>query len=106
MLYPWPGNVRELQHAMEHAFVMCPGGLISVRHLPSEIREASPSLPGQVREDPMERCDDLRKALEISGGNKAKAARLLGISRQTLYRRLQERQGEVSHPTRADVTLV
>ena len=39
MDYPWPGNVRELEHVMEHAFVLCHGGVITLEHLPSEISD-------------------------------------------------------------------
>lgn len=92
MTYPWPGNVRELQHALEHAFVMCRNGLILPCHLPSEIRD-HPRVLRTARQEPMVgEQHALLKALEKSGGNKAKAARFLGMSRQTLYRKLKERE--------------
>lgn len=84
--YQWPGNIRELEHCLEHAFVMCRGDEIFPDHLPSEIRSFA-------KED-LEECSDERQliinALEKSGYNKARAARLLDISRQTLYRKLNE----------------
>jgi PAS domain S-box-containing protein len=89
--FPWPGNVRELEHAIEHAFVLCHDRYISVEHLPPEIREnngyqrsASETKPGINRQT-------ILQALEKTAGNKARAARLLGISRKTIYRKL-------SHP--------
>ena len=50
MLHNWPGNVRELENIIEHAFVLCSGGLIRIRHLPPEIRSASEELSGQANE--------------------------------------------------------
>lgn len=87
--YPWPGNVRELEHAMEHAFIICTSDIIEALHLPSEIRQEVPDgRPGPFSDglDPNALLDALKKA----GGNKAKAARLLGISRRTLYRKIDE----------------
>ena len=88
MIYPWPGNVRELQHAIEHAFVLCNNLTITLEHLPVEIKDYSP----QEAPAPAERLKisalqppDILQALVKTGWNKAKAARLLGISRPTLY---------------------
>lgn len=88
MTYPWPGNVRELQHAIEHAFVLCNGPTITLEYLPPEIRDypsaeilASPDQPTISTRQPQE----ILQALIKTGWNKAKAARLLGISRPTLY---------------------
>jgi len=88
MEYPWPGNIRELEHAIEHAFVLCNSPTITLEHLPVEIKEYSP----QEAPAPVERLKisalqppDILQALVTTGWNKAKAARLLGISRPTLY---------------------
>ena len=90
MSYEWPGNVRELEHVMEHAFILCPGTLILSEHLPPDL---STHIPGagsrQLREDENE-AETIRQALEKCGWNKAKAARLLGISRRTIYRKIEE----------------
>ena len=90
MSYEWPGNVRELEHVMEHAFILCPGTLILSEHLPPDL---SPHVPGagsrHLREDENESAT-IRQALEKCGWNKAKAARLLGISRRTIYRKIEE----------------
>ncbi|AMV71737.1 sigma-54 dependent transcriptional regulator [Desulfuromonas carbonis] len=86
--YPWPGNIRELEHALEHAFILSRGAVLQRNHLPDEIRSFSRPEP----DSPPSNGDAgaLRDALQRAGGNKAKAARLLGISRRTLYRKLAE----------------
>jgi len=86
MTHPWPGNVREFKHSIEHAFILCRGPLIELCHLPGELRSPRTG-PGAAVEGggPNELAEALRRA----GGNKAKAARLLGVSRQTLYRKLR-----------------
>ena len=90
MRYPWPGNVRELEHAMEHAFALCHGRTIMVDHLPTEIKgyfEVKGHGPEtKVIDEPRK----ILKALNKADWNKAKAARILGISRQTIYRKIEE----------------
>ncbi|KMY67870.1 hypothetical protein AAU61_08400 [Desulfocarbo indianensis] len=91
MNHAWPGNVRELEHALEHSFVLCRGGELEPGHLPPELHPRSGAEP--LAAAPVRPADEeLRMALEDCRWNKAKAARKLGISRQTLYRRLK-RQG-------------
>ena len=84
--YAWPGNIRELQHAIEHAFVVCREPEIGMAHLPRELRDTPPpetsTLTGEAA--------GILAALERAGGNKARAARLLGISRRTIYRKIDE----------------
>ena len=92
MSYGWPGNVRELEHAIERAFVLCRDQTIQLEHIPTEIRDYTPAhinkrLPEDSSNDDPEA---IRKALEKTGWNISKAARLLGISRWTLYRRFQK----------------
>lgn len=84
--YSWPGNVRELEHCIEHAFILCHGSLIEKKHLPSDIVEKIP-LKEETAEDEEKM---ILKALEKAGGNKAVAARILGIGRTTLYRKLEK----------------
>jgi len=91
MSYSWPGNVRELEHIIEHAFVLCRGQVITLDHLPREVRDGVP--PGgilqqanYIRKSSVS-PQDVERALRETEGNKAKAARLLGISRPTLYRK-------------------
>ena len=92
MNYSWPGNVRELEHAIERAFVLCSDHTIQLEHIPAEIREFKPTrINKQALED--RRVDDLeaiRNALEKTDWNISKAARLLGISRWTMYRRFEK----------------
>lgn len=90
MDYTWPGNVRELEHVMEHAFVLCHGGTITLKHLPAEIRNHE-----TVRERPAGTSykhavgpEEIVAALRKTGWNKAKAARILGIGRRTIYRKI------------------
>jgi len=87
--YSWPGNVRELQSALRFALVRSSGRIIKPGDLPMELKEwerKRPS-PGLSRKlDP----ESVQAALTRSGGNKAKAARLLGVGRATLYRFLAE----------------
>ena len=93
--YPWPGNIRELQHAVEHAFVLCRDEVIALKHLPPELHEftnSEPALPEQTPavEAAEDEADRILAALEKSGWNKSRAARLLGISRRTIYRKMEE----------------
>ncbi len=90
--YEWPGNVRELEHAIEHACILCKSSIISVDDLPPDLRGAAPPVPiaggeGTVSQAVILTIDD---ALAASGGNKVRAAKMLGISRMTLYRQLAE----------------
>lgn len=88
MRHDWPGNIRELRHAVEHACILCRGGLIGPEHLPREVFSGlSEKRPMGDRSRGSER-ERVLEALTQAEGNRARAARLLGISRQTLYRRL------------------
>ena len=86
--YEWPGNVRELHNALERAAVLCEGGLITGEHL--SLRTTSivaPQRPTNLSD--VERRT-IEQALHESNGNKAKAARRLGITRTQLYGRLRK----------------
>jgi PAS domain S-box-containing protein len=88
--YRWPGNVRELRSAIEFAVIRCTGAVIQPDDLPPEILQPfdfEGSIPGDPLADEKAR---FLQALERSRGNRALAARLLGISRATLYRRLAD----------------
>ncbi len=98
MHYPWPGNVRELEHVMEHAFVLCKGDTITLEHLPHEMRDyilLPKTVPLKGKRPESIRPQMLQEVLQKTDGNKAKAARILGISRKTLYR-LMERHAHIS----------
>jgi PAS domain S-box-containing protein len=90
MHYPWSGNVRELEHAIEHAFILCHGPTITVDHLPVEIKSDSRDRGAFLKKIPANGRDAIVQALEKTGWNKARAARMLGVSRQTIYRKIQE----------------
>jgi PAS domain S-box-containing protein len=87
MDYLWPGNVRELQNALHHALVKCKGRLIRPEDLPMELKSRRSSRRGPTRKLNPEM---VQAALDRTGGNKAKAARHLGVGRATLYRFLEE----------------
>ena len=83
--YAWPGNVRELQNAIQFAFVKSNGRLLTVDDLPMEIKGQRERLP---RRGPLRKLEigTVNAALKKAGGNKSRAARLLGVGRATLYR--------------------
>ncbi len=90
MDYDWPGNIRELEHIMEHAFIVCRDPAITIDHLPIDFRnsiKAEASIPKGIETD---YAQAIIQTLEKTAWNKAKAARLLGISRRTLYRKIEE----------------
>jgi Nif-specific regulatory protein len=92
LAYPWPGNVRELRNAIERAIILCEGGLVAAEHLPLPGAEASRSAavglsPGKGLEDVERQL--VENAMRETRNNKARAARLLGITRAQLYTRLE-----------------
>lgn len=87
--YSWPGNVRELRNILEQAVLCSEGETLTVEDLPSGVVEMSESSAGVHGEDPPV-VDETLQALKWSGWNKSKAARKLGISRETLYRRIRK----------------
>ena len=87
--YRWPGNVRELKSAVEFAIVRSKGHVIEAGDLPAEIVAGNPPPAAPEAEGADER-QRLLAALKAARGNRVAAARLLGISRATLYRRLAE----------------
>jgi len=103
--YSWPGNVRELRTAIEHAVVLCRGDRITLRDLPASVREAvavpvpapaPTALPtADLTLKDAER-ELILRALRETGGNRSLAARKIGISRRTLYRKLKQYQIEDS----------
>lgn len=87
--YDWPGNVREMRHAVEHGVLACRDGDLDLDHLPPEVRRGTQALAAAPFSPGDERAR-IEAALLQSGGNRAEAARILGISRATLYRRFAE----------------
>ncbi|MCP4115853.1 MAG: PAS domain-containing protein [Desulfobacteraceae bacterium] len=95
MDYRWPGNVRELQNAVQFAIVRCKANEIMPMDLPMELRSVSkiiqvPHLPCARSNPGKLDLEAVKLALERTGGNKAKAARELGVGRATLYRFLEK----------------
>ncbi|MGQ9918865.1 MAG: sigma-54-dependent transcriptional regulator [Bryobacteraceae bacterium] len=89
--YSWPGNVRQLQHMIERLVILAPGGRITEDAVEDAIRASSPKEePGETLAEA--EAEQIRKVLAATGGNKSRAARILGIERKTLYRKL-ERMG-------------
>ena len=81
--YSWPGNVRELQNAIQFALIKSKGREIQPEHLPPETMKIKLSSRGPCQKLNLE---DVRSALAKTGGNKTKAAKMLGVGRATLYR--------------------
>ena len=91
LAYGWPGNVRELRNVIEYAFAIGDGPVLQLQELTPELRgEPPPSTRrAAVSERELER-ERLVDALRAAGGRKGRAAEILGISRQTLWRKLRE----------------
>ncbi len=97
MSHNWPGNVRELENSIQHALAMGAGPEIEVSDLPTSLLDAAGSLGAAVSDtgrevsslEQLERRAILR-ALEESGGDRLRAAKLLGIGKTTIYRKLKE----------------
>ncbi len=89
MGYDWPGNVREMNHAIERAVLMCNEEEITGRHL---MMDTGVETHADIESMSMEEIEKLlmQKALKKHGGNVTSAAKQLGISRATFYRRLQD----------------
>ena len=90
MDYKWPGNIRELQHTLEYAFVLCNNPIIAIENLPPDFRISSKTGAGSLENEKGDEKQAIIQALEKTGWNKAKAARLLGIGRTTLYLKIEE----------------
>lgn len=93
--YPWPGNVRELENCVERAVIVAAGRVINDQDLPETIRaQAMPDQATNIQLSVPVKMEEVEQmiitqTLLYTGGDKAKAARLLGIGRKTLYRKLE-----------------
>ncbi len=104
--HDWPGNVRELANAMEHAWIVSGGGMITPDHLPrhvveraagvslATVRQHGPGEPPQPRTLREVEMEHVLRVLEKHGGNKPAAAAELGISLKTLYNKLHQLEAE------------
>jgi len=109
--HPWPGNVRELEFAIQQAVALCQGGKIQAEDL--RLRAVAPGVapapssaplqrgagPARIVESQRSRTakitdQQVLDALRQTGGNRNAAARLLGMSRATLFRRLKRVRGD------------
>jgi two-component system response regulator HydG len=86
--YTWPGNVRQLQHLIERLTILAPNGRIDAE----AVQQALTAM--ESREEPVETLaeaeeEQIRRVLAATGGNKSRAAQILGIERKTLYRKLE-----------------
>jgi len=87
--YSWPGNVRELMNVLQYSLVKTRSHVIEAVHLPPEIAQLSqPTAGRRAGRKPKLTQADVVQALKEAGGNRAKAARMLGVGRSTLYRYL------------------
>ncbi|MCP5024625.1 MAG: sigma-54-dependent Fis family transcriptional regulator [bacterium] len=102
--YAWPGNVRELQHAIERGVILAAGREVTLADLPEELsglgggpsRSSSTQTGGTTAEEDTQLANiageeaRIRKALELSNGNRERVAAMLGWSRTTLWRRMKK----------------
>jgi len=91
--YAWPGNVRELRSAIEYAFVLCKDATIECGHLPPKILQ--PHHPSEHRaargnRTNLQEREELVRVLRQAAGNQSKAARILGVSRVTIWKRIKK----------------
>ena len=97
LAYDWPGNVRELRNVVERALILSRHDQLTVEDLPEEVRHPEPTAPlpasldnaGQIL--PLEEMERryIQQVLDRLDGNRTLAARLLGVDRKTLYRKLK-----------------
>jgi len=96
-VYDWPGNVRELENVVARALALSPSGVILPDDLPEALRNPGPpagSMPAETADRPTLAELERRYAVQVlreTGGNKTRAAEILGIDRKTLYRLVGER---------------
>ncbi len=94
--YEWPGNVRELANFCQRLSLLQPGSMVQLKDLPAEMQQQSFSaaprfvIPPEGIDLAQVELDLIEQALEMAAGNRSKAARLLGITRDTLLYRMQK----------------
>jgi two-component system response regulator PilR (NtrC family)/two-component system response regulator HydG len=98
--YPWPGNARELRSAVERAATLAEGDVLPVESLPERVRHGgllrTTVAEAAVRQLSMAEVERayILEILRVTGGNRSRAAEILGLDRKTLYRKLQEYASE------------
>lgn len=94
--HDWPGNVRELLHVVEAAAIVCAGSEILPEHLPASLRaqkdgpKLDPAAAGRLPSLQEIEREHIERVVGATGGHRAQAARILGISERNLYRKLRE----------------
>jgi DNA-binding NtrC family response regulator len=83
----WPGNIRQLQHLIERLTILAPQGQITDDLIRQALAQGDGSAPGETLADT--EAEQIRKVIAAAGNNKSRAARILGIERKTLYRKLE-----------------
>jgi len=96
LAYDWPGNVRELENAVERAMALGSGPILHVGDLPSNIHGTGDRMPQSDELLPLEELERraIFRALRDAAGDKLAAARLLGIGKTTLYRKLKQYEAD------------
>jgi PAS domain S-box-containing protein len=87
--YSFPGNIRELRNAIEFAFIACKGAYIELEHLPNEIAQSGLSQQSELSVQDQEEGERIQAVLKHCRHNRKHAAKALGISRSTLWRRMK-----------------
>jgi two-component system response regulator HydG len=92
MSYDWPGNVRELENCIQRALALGSGSLIQVKDLPSNLQHHLRTAPDSLEPATLKELERraILQALETTRGDRLRAARLLGIGKTTIYRKLKE----------------
>ncbi|HNS91002.1 MAG TPA: sigma 54-interacting transcriptional regulator [Deltaproteobacteria bacterium] len=90
MEYPFPGNVRELENILEFAFIACKGTLIDLKHLPMDITANRQSSTQPLAGRELLEAEKIRTVLQMYPTNRPEAARVLGMSRTTLWRKMRK----------------
>jgi DNA-binding NtrC family response regulator len=91
--YPWPGNVRELKNVIQRAVITCPGDILEIGHLPERLmnaRHEDATIPIRVGMSIQEVEKELiLRTMEFTGHNRTRTSQILGISRRSLYNKIQ-----------------
>ncbi len=94
MAHDYPGNIRELENSVEHAFVLCPDGMIEPRHLPESFHSqvSSPTANSETLNEALKDAEaqTILNALERNNYNRLKAAHELGMHKSTLFRKIKK----------------
>ncbi|MBW2128885.1 MAG: sigma 54-interacting transcriptional regulator, partial [Deltaproteobacteria bacterium] len=88
--YPFPGNIRQLENIIEYAFITCKGDVIGMEHLPRDLVEERKDQISLLSENECEEAEKIRAILKQYPKNRPAAARALGMSRTTLWRKMKK----------------